>query len=334
MQKGFGKPNMKTQELGEYVYTEAGKVIAGQDEVLEQVLVCLLSRGHVLLEGVPGIAKTLIVRTMAAVLGCDFKRIQFTPDLMPSDITGTNVFDTKASAFYLKKGPVFTNLLLADEINRTPPKTQAALLQSMEEQCVSIDGENHVLEGIFFVAATQNPIEYEGTYPLPEAQLDRFMMKVIVGYPDEASELEVLKRAGAGFTPTNLDAAGVKSLPNSSSDKQRTATPQAIHEAWTEILQVTVGDDVMRYLMAITRQSRGAYQVTLGASPRASIALLKSSKALAALRGRDFVTPDDIKTLAAPVLRHRLILSPESAIEGVSTDEVVSRIVNAVPVPR
>ncbi len=315
---------MTTRELGEYIYGEAGKVIAGQDEVLEQVLVSLLARGHVLLEGVPGIAKTLVVRTMAVILGCDFKRIQFTPDLMPSDITGTNVFDSKAAAFHLKKGPVFTNMLLADEINRTPPKTQAALLQAMEERCVSIDGVDHSLDSIFFVAATQNPIEYEGTYPLPEAQLDRFLMKVMVGYPEESAELEMLKRSGAGFDPHDLAAAGIKPLPDS----------KAIADAWAEIEKVAVSDDVMGYILAISRQSRGAYQVLLGASPRASIALLKCGKALAALRGRDFVTPDDIKTLSAPILRHRLILSPESAIEGVKPDEIVARIVNAVPVPR
>lgn len=315
---------MTVRELGEYIYGEAGKVIVGQDEVLEQVTVCFLARGHVLLEGVPGIAKTLVARTMSAVLGCDFKRVQFTPDLMPSDITGTNVFDTKSSAFYLKKGPVFTNLLLADEINRTPPKTQAALLQAMEERCVSIDGTDHSLDGVFFVAATQNPIEYEGTYPLPEAQLDRFLMKVSVGYPDEAAEMEVLKRSTGGFDPHDLGTADVKPLPDM----------KAITDAWDEIAKVQVSDEVMAYLLAVIRQTRGAYQVLLGASPRASVSLLRCSKALAALRGRDYVTPDDIKTLSAPVLRHRLILSPESAIEGTRPDDIVSRIVNSVPVPR
>jgi MoxR-like ATPase len=314
---------MTTRELGEYVYGEAGKVVAGQDEVLEQVLVSLLARGHVLLEGVPGIAKTLVVRTMAVILGCDFKRIQFTPDMMPSDITGTNVFDSKSAAFYLKKGPVFTNMLLADEINRTPPKTQAGLLQAMEERCVSIDGVDHSLDSIFFVAATQNPIEYEGTYPLPEAQLDRFLMKVLVGYPEEAAELEVLKRSGAGFDPHDLSTAGLKPLPGT-----------AITDAWAEIEKVAVSDEVMGYILSISRLTRGAYQVLLGASPRASVALLKCGRALAALRGRDFVTPDDIKTLSAPVLRHRLILSPESSIEGVRADDIVARIVNSVPVPR
>ncbi len=315
---------MTVRELGEFIYGESSKVISGQDEVMEQVLVCFLARGHVLLEGVPGIAKTLAVRTVAAILGCDFKRVQFTPDLMPSDITGTSVFDNASADFHLKKGPVFTDVLLADEINRTPPKTQAALLQAMEERFVTIDGTDNSLGDVFFVAATQNPIEYEGTYPLPEAQLDRFLMKVIVGYPDESAELEVLKRSHGGFDPHDLSTANLKTLTDYA----------PIRDAWAEIARVTVDDEVMRYLLAIARQTRGAYQVMLGASPRASVAMLKCGKALAALRGRDYVTPDDIKTVATPIMRHRLILSPESAIEGVSTDDVISRIFTAVPVPR
>jgi MoxR-like ATPase len=310
--------------LGEFVRGEAHKVIAGQDEVLEQMLVCFLARGHVLLEGVPGTAKTLSARTLAHILGCEFKRIQFTPDLMPSDVTGTYVFDTRTSTFNLKKGPVFTNILLADEVNRTPPKTQSALLQAMEERCVSIDGEDHSLDGVFFVAATQNPIEYEGTYPLPEAQLDRFLMKVIVDYPGEADELEVLKRSHQGFDPHDLASAGMKSL----------GSQQLITDAWAEVQAVTADDAVMSYASAIARQTRGAYQVVLGASPRASLALLRCSKALAALRGRNYVTPDDIKSLAAPILRHRLILSPESAIEGVRADEVIAGVLASIPVPR
>ncbi|HUV05544.1 MAG TPA: MoxR family ATPase [Armatimonadota bacterium] len=315
---------MKVSELGEFVYNEAGKVIAGQEEALEQILVCLLARGHVLLEGVPGIAKTLAVRTIAFVLGCDSKRVQFTPDLMPSDITGTYVFDSKTASFHLRKGPIFTNLLLADEINRTPPKTQSALLQAMEERCVSIDGTDHSLEGIFFVAATQNPIEYEGTYPLPEAQLDRFLMKVVIGYPDAGSELEVLRRSHAGFDPHDLSTAKLTSLPS----------PEAVSAAWAEVQAVKVDEEVMRYAAALARATREAYQVILGASPRASIALLRCSKALAALRGREYVTPDDIKALALPIMRHRVILSPESAIEGVRADEVISGVVASIPVPR
>ncbi|MHB0913121.1 MAG: AAA family ATPase [Armatimonadota bacterium] len=315
---------MTTRELGEFICKETGKVIAGQDEVLEQVVVCFLARGHALLEGVPGIAKTLTVRCVASVLGLDFKRVQFTPDLMPSDITGTYVFDSNTTEFRLKKGPVFTNVLLADEINRTPPKTQSALLQAMEERCVSIDGTDHSLEGVFFVAATQNPVEYEGTYPLPEAQLDRFLMKMMIDYPSEEGELEVLRRSHAGFDPHDLSTAGLESLPSM----------EPVRAVWEEIAAVNVGEDVMRYATAIVRKTRGSHQVVLGGSPRASIALLRCGKALAALRGRDYVTPDDIKTLALPVLRHRLILSPESAIEGLSADDVVAGVLAGVPVPR
>lgn len=315
---------MITRELGDAIFTEARKVIAGQDEALEQILVCFLSRGHILLEGVPGIAKTLAVRTMAAILNCDFKRVQFTPDLMPSDITGTNVFDTGTASFHLKKGPIFTNILLADEINRTPPKTQSALLQAMEERIITIDGVDIQLDGAFFVAATQNPIEYEGTYPLPEAQLDRFLMKVIVDYPDEAAEIEVLRRSHAGFDPHDLSSADIKPISD----------PQAVPNAWAEIQAVTVDEEIIKYASSIARQTRGAYQVLLGASPRASIALIRCAKSLAALRGRDFVTPDDIKSLAASVLRHRIILTPESAIEGVRVDEVIAGVLSAIPVPR
>lgn len=315
---------MTVRELAEFVYGEAGKVISGQDELLEQVVVCFLSRGHVLLEGVPGIAKTLSVRTIATILGFDFKRIQFTPDLMPTDITGTYIFDTATSSFHLKKGPVFTNVLLADEINRTPPKTQSALLQAMEERCVTIDGADNSLGEVFFVAATQNPIEYEGTYPLPEAQLDRFLMKVIVDYPSANQELEVIRRSHGGFDPHDLKSAGMKSISD----------VQTITSAWAEIQNVKVEDDVLRYAAEIVRQTRTAYQVILGGSPRASIALIRCGKTLAAIRGRDYVTPDDIKTLAAPILRHRLILSPESSLEGVRSDQIISGILSTVPVPR
>lgn len=315
---------MNITKLADFVRGETEKVIAGQEEVIEQILVCFLARGHVLLEGVPGIAKTLVARTVAYILGCDFKRIQFTPDLMPSDVTGTFVFDSNTASFNLKKGPVFTNILLADEINRTPPKTQSALLQAMEERCVSIDGIDHPLEGVFFVAATQNPIEYEGTYPLPEAQLDRFLMKVIVDYPGEADELEVLRRSHQGFDPHDLTTAGLNTLEDQ----------KAIADAWNEIRGITVDDSVMHYAASIARQTRGAYQVVLGASPRASLALLRSGKVLAGIRGRDYVTPDDIKSLAPPILRHRLILSPEAAIEGIRPDEVIAGILAAVPVPR
>ncbi|MCE5315540.1 MAG: MoxR family ATPase [Armatimonadota bacterium] len=315
---------MTVCELGEYIKSQMRKAISGQEEVIEQMLVCLLSGGHVLLEGVPGIAKTLTAKTLAYTLGCDFKRIQFTPDLMPTDVTGTYVYDSKASEFRLKKGPVFTNVLLADEINRTPPRTQSAMLEAMEEKRVTIDGIEHILDGVFFVAATQNPIEYEGTYPLPEAQLDRFLMKLIVDYPGESDEMEVVKRSHEGFDPHNVASAGLEPLRDM----------QAFADAFAEVQKVKADEDVIRYAATIARQTRGAFRVVLGASPRASVALLKCGKALAALRGRDYVTPDDIKSLAMPILRHRLILSPECAIEGVKVDEVIAGVLAAVPVPR
>lgn len=315
---------MTVYELGEYLRGEMRKVVAGQDDVIEQMIVCLLSRGHVLLEGVPGIAKTLIAKTMAHVIGSEFKRIQFTPDLMPTDVTGTYVYDSKTSEFRLKKGPVFTNVLLADEINRTPPRTQSAMLEAMEEKKVSIDGIEHLLDGVFFVAATQNPIEYEGTYPLPEAQLDRFLMKLLVEYPGEADELAVVRHSHEGFNPHDLAAAGLCPLGNA----------QILTDAFNEVQQVKADDGVIKYAVAIARKSREAYRVILGASPRASVALLRCGKALAALRQRDYVTPDDIKSLALPILRHRLILSPECAIEGVKADEVITSLLASVPVPR
>lgn len=315
---------MTVSELGDYIKGEMRKVVAGQEDIIEQMLVCLLSRGHVLLEGVPGIAKTLTAKTLAYVLGCDFKRIQFTPDLMPTDVTGTYVYDSKASEFRFKKGPIFTNVLLADEINRTPPRTQSALLEAMEEKRVSIDGIEHDLGSVFFVAATQNPIEYEGTYPLPEAQLDRFLMKLIMEYPEESDEMEVVRRSHAGFDPHDLASADLNPLPDT----------QPLLEAFIQVQQITADDDVVNYATAIARKTRGAYRVILGASPRASVALLRCAKALAALRGRDYVTPDDIKSLAQPILCHRLILSPECAIEGVKASEVIAGILASVPVPR
>jgi MoxR-like ATPase len=311
-------------ELQEAVTAEARKAVQGQQQVLEQMLVCLLSRGHVLLEGVPGIAKTLLAKTLAAIVGADFKRIQFTPDLMPSDITGTNVFDVNAGRFELRRGPVFTQILLADEINRTPPKTQSALLQAMEERFVTIDGVDHPLSEPFFVVATQNPIEYEGTYPLPEAQLDRFLLKVLVDYPDQAEEEAVLRQAHKGFESHNLAAAGVRTV----------VTPPALAGCVAAIEQVHVHDAVLNYIVRVVRGSRQAHGVVLGGSPRAELALLRCGKTLAALRGRDYVIPDDVKALALPVLRHRLLLRPEAELEGLTPDRVVENLLAATPVPR
>jgi MoxR-like ATPase len=317
-------PSTTIAELQEAVNREAAKAVQGQQEVLEQMLVCLLSRGHVLLEGVPGIAKTLLAKTLAAIVGADFKRIQFTPDLMPSDITGTNVFDVNAGRFELRRGPVFTHILLADEVNRTPPKTQSALLQAMEERLVTIDGVDYALEEPFFVVATQNPVEYEGTYPLPEAQLDRFLLKVLVEYPSEAEEEAVLRQAHRGFESHNLEAAGVRTV----------VAPAALADCVSAIERVHVHDAVLNYIVRLVRGSREAHGVVLGGSPRAELALLRCGKTLAALRGRDYVIPDDVKALAPPVLRHRLLLRPEAELEGLTPDRVVENLLAATAVPR
>lgn len=315
---------MKTKDLGEFVNREAGKVISGQEDILESILVSFLAGGHVLLEGVPGIAKTLMARTVSHILNLSFNRIQFTPDLMPSDITGTYVYDMRSSEFKLKKGPVFTEFLLADEINRTPPKTQSALLQAMEERQVTFDGVDHDLGSKFFVIATQNPVEYEGTYPLPEAQLDRFLLKALVNYPTLSEEHEVVKRSHMGFDPHSLEAVGLQKL----------GSPDEIDAAKVEILGVRVEDPVLEYAVSIVRRTREMHNILLGGSPRASLALIKCSKVVAALVGRDFVTPDDIKQIAPAVLRHRLILSPETLVEGVTPDQVIAGVLAAIQVPR
>jgi MoxR-like ATPase len=300
------------------------KVVVGQEQAIEQLLIATLARGHVLLEGVPGTAKTLITKALAVCLRGSFKRVQFTPDLMPSDVIGTTVFDLQAGAFHLRQGPVFTNFLLADEINRTPPKTQAALLEAMEERQVTIDGVTHRLEEPFVVFATQNPIEFEGTYPLPEAQLDRFLLKVTISYPSEAEEIGLLRHYHQGFDPHRLDLAGLAEV----------AGPGDL-EAWrAEIASVTVSEEVLGYITAIVRQSRQLVSALLGASPRASIALLLGGKAMAALRGRDYLIPDDVKELAHPVLRHRIILQAEAEIEGMTPDAVIDGLLDQIPVPR
>jgi MoxR-like ATPase len=303
---------------------EAGKVIVGQDEVFEQIVVAFFSGGHVLLEGVPGTAKTLLAKTLARLIDADFRRIQFTPDLMPSDVVGTQVFDVNRGVFYLKKGPIFTQITLADEINRAPAKTQSALLEAMEERQVTIEGERYPLADPFMVLATQNPIEYEGTYPLPEAQLDRFMFKIRVPYPPEEVEREVLRRYHAGFDAHNLDATGIQALI-------RPADLPALRE---EIRAVTVEEGIFGYITQIATASRRSPELILGGSPRASIALLLTAKTYAALQGRTFVTPDDVKALVAPTYRHRIILRPEAEIEGLDPDTVMRRIVAGVEVPR
>ena len=303
---------------------EVAKVIVGQEAVVEQVLVGLLAQGHILLEGVPGTAKTLLAKCLAHILGVGFARIQFTPDLMPSDVVGTSVFEPGSGSFTLRKGPVFTEVLLADEINRTPPKTQAALLEAMEERQVTIDGQRHPLPPVFLVLATQNPVEYEGTYPLPEAQLDRFLLKVMVEYPGEAEEQQIVLRHHGGFDPRELERAGLL----------RFKDPQVILRCRERLQKVTVEEGIARYVVQIARASREAPASVLGASPRASVGLLQAAKALAAIRGKAYLTPDEVKEVARPVLRHRLILKPEAEIEGFTADRVVEDLLAQVPVPR
>jgi MoxR-like ATPase len=303
---------------------ELQKVIVGQNDAIEQILIALLAEGHALIEGVPGTAKTLTVKTLSRIINAGFSRIQFTPDLMPSDITGTNVFNIANSTFNLRRGPVFTDILLADEINRTPPKTQAALLEAMEERQVTIDGEAHPLSPIFTVLATENPIEYEGTYPLPEAQLDRFQLKILLDYPDEAEEREVLARWDHGFNSRRLDQVDIQPLSD----------PSAIIHCRAEVARARMEPGVQHYAVDLVRRTRAHSFVHYGASPRASVALLLCSKALAAIRGREFATPDDVRDVALPVLRHRLTLRAEAELDGVTPDAVITDIVRSAEVPR
>ena len=307
------------------VRQELAKVMAGQEEVIEEVIVGLLmNTGHILLEGVPGTGKTLLVKTLAQVVDCDFKRVQFTPDLMPSDIIGTNVYNFSSGSFTLKKGPVFTNFLLADEINRTPPKTQAALLESMEEKQVTIDGTGYRLEEPFLVIATQNPIEHEGTYPLPEAQLDRFLMKIIIDYPSREEEKSVLRNYHSGFRADRITASGV----------QKVLAPDEIIRIREKVQSIVVEDTVFDYILLVIEGTRKNHNLVVGASPRASINLLLAGKVFAAIEGRSYVIPDDIKRLAKPVLRHRVVLKPEAEIEGLTSDDIIQLILDSVEVPR
>ncbi len=315
---------MKVQEAAEQLKREAGKIIIGQTEVFEQMLIALLARGHVLLEGVPGVAKTLAAKTLSHLIQAPFKRVQFTPDLMPSDIVGSQVFDGQTGRFYTRRGPVFTSLLLADEVNRAPAKTQSALLEAMAERQVTIEGERLPLPEPFMVLATQNPVDYEGTYPLPEAQLDRFLFKTVVSYPSLDEEVTMLRKIDAGFDPNDLVAAGL----------QPVLSPEILVELRVEIDAVRVDGGILDYMARIAHATRKSADLILGASPRASIALLKASKTSAAMQGRDYVVPDDVKSLALPALRHRIMMRPEAEIEGLTADVVVRRILAKVEVPR
>ncbi|HXH62498.1 MAG TPA: MoxR family ATPase [Fimbriimonadaceae bacterium] len=315
---------MRASEAAAQVRAEVAKAVVGQERAVEYALVAFLADGHVLLEGVPGLAKTLLVRALSYILDLEFTRIQFTPDLMPSDVIGTNVFDPKDVDFKLRKGPVFTSVLLADEINRTPPKTQAALLEAMEERQATIDGVRYPLPFPFIVFATQNPIEFEGTYPLPEAQQDRFLLKVVLDYPAPEQELDVLRRFDQGFRAQELEAAGL----------QKVISPDGLKELRRSIQGVRVEEKIFNYIFEIVSSTRNNNDVLVGASPRAGLALVAGAKALAAVRDRDFVIPDDVKELALPVLRHRILLRPEAEIEGLTVDQVLNALVDAQVVPR
>ena len=304
------------------VRTEISKAVVGQDAVISGLVIALLCRGHVLLEGVPGVAKTLLVRSLAAALSLNFKRVQFTPDLMPGDVTGSLIYDARTGAFTFREGPVFTNLMLADEINRTPPKTQAALLEAMEERQVSVDGEPRPLPDPFIVAATQNPVEYEGTYRLPEAQLDRFLLKLTVGLPSRDQEVAILGRHAHGFDPRDLAAI------------RPVAGPAELAAGRDAVRRVLVADEILGYIVDIVTATRNSPSLQLGVSPRGATALLATARAWAWLTGRGYVTPDDVKAMARSTLRHRIGLRPEAELEGATTDGVLDGILSSVPVPR
>jgi MoxR-like ATPase len=320
--------NIATDQIKEILQRarrEVGKIIIGQQEVVDRSLIAIFTGHHALIEGVPGVAKTLLVRTLARVLGCEFNRIQFTPDLMPADITGTSVFNMQRNEFTLVQGPVFTTFLLADEINRAPAKTQSALLQAMQERRVTIDRDTHPLSPNFTVFATQNPVEYEGTYPLPEAQKDRFMLKIPMNVPDRDGELELARRMLGQESPEQALAAGVVQAVISAEDLTRLRSAMDT---------ITVREELVAYVVDVVRATRTTETVLVGAGPRATQALLLASRANAALDGRDFVTPDDVKAMTEPVIGHRLVLRPEYEIEGVTLAEVVGKILEQVAVPR
>jgi MoxR-like ATPase len=309
--------------LAKQVRAELGKVIVGQSEIVDQLLVVLTCGGHAVIEGVPGLAKTLAVKSLARVCGLGFQRVQCTADLMPADITGTNVFNLNSSTFSLHRGPVFTDLLLVDEINRTAPRTQAALLEAMEERQVTIDGARHPLPDNFTVLATQNPVEFEGTYPLPEAQLDRFLLKIRITYPSAQEEVEIVSRYDHGFDPRRLDDIIINPLD-----------PSLLPAARSEIERLKVEPALYAYVVALVRRTRDWPAISLGASPRAAIGLFHVARVLAGMDGRDYLLPDDVKAAALPVLRHRIILKPEADLEGLTPDQVIQQVLSAVEVPK
>ena len=304
--------------------TQIHRVVVGQDPAIDLLLTSLLCEGHILFEGVPGVAKTLLARSFAAALRLQFGRVQFTPDLMPGDVIGTNLFNFQTGRFTLTKGPIFTDLLLADEINRTPPKTQASLLQAMQERLVTIDGTTYDLGPGFMVIATQNPIEQEGTYPLPEAQLDRFLFKVVIGYPTRDEERAIVARHGHASAMPRLDSFGIEHVVDAGGLAAMRAT----------VAQIRVSDAILDYVVDLVRATRERSSLAFGASPRAATMIASAARAYAALAGRDFVIPDDVKTLAIPALRHRVVLAPGAEIEGLSTETVIRQILEQVPAPR
>jgi MoxR-like ATPase len=314
---------MTAAELAAHVRKEFAKVIVGQNDALDQLLLVLLARGHALIEGVPGLAKTLAVKALAHIFRLQYQRIQCTPDLIPGDILGGNIFDQSTGQFRIHRGPIFADMLLVDEINRMPPRTQSALLEAMEEVQVTIDGTSHALPRTFTVFATQNPVEFEGTYPLPEAQLDRFLMKIRVGYPESAEEAQILARYQDGFEARNLDRVQIEAVPE-----------QALQSVWDEVARVRVEPKLLDYIVSIVRATRNSPAVSLGASPRAAISMMLVGKSIAAIEGRDFLIPDDVKIAAPPILRHRMMLKPEADLEGITSDQIVAEVLSATAVPQ
>jgi len=310
-------------KLVQHVRSELARVVVGQEKLKDQCLIALLCQGHVLLEGVPGIAKTLVVKTISRLVRLQLRRVQSTSDLMPADIVGTNILNQASSEFQLHQGPVFTDLLLVDEVNRMPPRTQAALLECMEERQVTIDGTRYELSPFFTVFATQNPVEFEGTYPLPEAQLDRFLLKIRVPYPEAADEIQLLTNVQNGFDSGDLDKVGLSAVE-----------PELLQQARQEIKGITVQESHFQYIVHIARRTRDWPSLSLGASPRAAVSLMAVSKAVAAMEGRDYLIPDDVKQAALPTLRHRIMLRPEADLEGITPDQVLQDVVRTVEVPK